>query len=141
MVHLETPDPPCQPGVGEGRRGRDSKQILVLRPERRERPVDPVERIAQWRQQPPSGLGQLNPPLGPLEQLDPDPLLEAAYLVADRRLGHPELVGGGGEMLVPSRGFEDPDGGQWRQSAHAAFHKSVLWSLSILRLDFGASES
>ena len=62
------------------------------------------------------------------------PLLERPDLIADRRLGHPQLVGRGGEMLVAGGRFEDSNGGQGRQASHGGLYKHRLWDLSRVQL-------
>ena len=45
-------------------------------------------------------LGRLHRAGGPPQQLDPELLLEALYLVRDRRLCHVQLIGGACEVAV-----------------------------------------
>ena len=59
-----------------------------------------------------AGLGQDDLARAAQEQRRAEPLLEQLDLVAHRRLGHAELLGGAGKAQAAGDGFEDADGGE-----------------------------
>ena len=62
------------------------------------------------------------------------PFFEQPDLITDRRLRHPQLGRGGGEVLVPRGGLEHSDRRQRRQVAHAGDHKPGLSTASTVSL-------
>ena len=118
MLHLERAEPPRQPGIGEGMRGGDRQQRFVFLAMAGERRLDRVERARQGGQQAGAERGQPGAALLAHEQRRAQPLLEALHLIGNGGLGHPELGGGGGEILRPRSRFEGPDRSQWRKPPH-----------------------
>ena len=118
MVHLERAEPPRQPGVGEGMRGRDREQRFVFLAMACERRLDRVESPRQGGNQASAERGQAGASLLAHEQRRAEPLLEALDLIGDGRLGHPQLGRGGGEILRPRSRFEGPDRSQWGEPSH-----------------------
>ncbi len=118
MLHLECAQPPGKPGVSERVRRRDRQEALVLLPMAGEGRLDGVERAAQRRQQPLPQGRQPGPSSLTDEQRRAEPLLKRLHLVGDRGLCQPKLRRRGREAFMPGRGFERPDGGEWRKAAH-----------------------
>jgi hypothetical protein len=118
MRHLERAEPPREPGVGEGLRGRDRQHRFILRADRCEGRIYRVESAGQLLGRSAPRLRKPDALLLAAEQDGAQPLFQNADLVADRSLGHPELARGGREILVPRRSLEHPDGGHRWEMAH-----------------------
>ena len=75
-----------------------------------------VEGLAHRYRETLAGLGQAHLARHAQEQRRADPLLEQLDLIADRRLGHAQLLAGTGEAAEPGRGLEGADGRERRQA-------------------------
>ena len=137
MLDLERPQPPRQPGVGEGESRRHRQQRLVIRADRRERLLDPVERLRQRRQQPRPERGQARPPPLAHEQRRANALFECLDLIAHRGLGHPQFDRRGSEILKPPSRLKCPHRRQRRKLPHITLHKLALW----IPLPFGLGKT
>ena len=80
--------------------------------------MESVERAGQLLRGAAPRIGQHDAAALAAEQRLAEPFLKYANLIAYRGLGHPQLLGGGGEILMPRGGFEDADGGERRDAAH-----------------------
>ena len=118
MADLEGAEPRRQPGGGEGLRGADRQQGLILGEQPGKGVVQRLEGGGDQGRDPAAGIGQRHPPLDAREQRHAKPFFQQANLIADRGLGHPELGRGLGEILTAGRSLEDADGAERRQSVH-----------------------
>ena len=69
-----------------------------------QRPAVPRERMA--------GLGERGRPTASLDERDLEMPLQGGHVLAHRRLGQPQLAGGGGERAVCVHRAQDPDAAQ-----------------------------
>ena len=114
---LEAVQPRQQPARGD--RDVDLQRDLAgARPpaQMRGRLADAGEGLAQHRKQQGPGLGQLDPsPLAP-EQRPAQLALEILDLMADRGMGHAQLLAGLAEAQMARRRLERAQGGERRQA-------------------------
>ena len=107
MLGLEAMQARRQPAQREGRDQADVERAGVgLAADPLQRVGHAVEGIAQVGQQRLAFAGDLEPARTAHEQRHAQPLLERLHLVADRRLGDVQLLGGVGEAGVTGGGFE-----------------------------------
>ena len=107
MLGLEAMQARRQPAQSEGRDQADIERAGVgLAADALQRVGHAVEGIAQVGQQRLAFAGDLEPARTAHEQRHAQPLLERLHLVADRRLGDVQLLGGVGEGGVAGGGFE-----------------------------------
>src|SRR5262245_51973282 len=96
-----------QPLRGKIRRGADRERAAALALQQPLRSVgDAIEGIAHDREIGAASLGDDEPLVLTIEQLEPELGLERLHLMADRALGDAQLLGGAREALVASRGLE-----------------------------------
>src|SRR5262245_26215407 len=96
-----------QPLRREVRRGAHRERTAALALQQPLRSVgDAIEGIAHHREIGAASLGDDEPLVLAIEQLQPELGLERLHLMADRALGDAELLGGAREALVAGRGLE-----------------------------------
>ncbi len=108
---LECLQPRQQPSHGEGAHGAHGEHfaracVAALR----QRALDAAERVRQRRQQRQTFIGERQPARQPAEQRLAQALLEVADVLAHRGLRHVQLFRRAGEIQVPRRDFERPQG-------------------------------
>ncbi len=97
--------------------------------------VDPAEGLPQGRRQRQPLVGQHQAPVRTAEQGGAEALLQSLDLMADRRLGHAQLLGGAGEGQVAGRRLEGAQGVERRgQTRHRLVFLIPLPSALRLRL-------
>jgi hypothetical protein len=117
VQRLEAAEPARQPLGGDRGRGADGEraaEALLTHPLHAGDQL--VERAAHRGQQKLPLVGQEQPTIEPAEQLGAQVLLERLDLVADRGLGHEQLLGRLGEAQQARRGLEGAQRVQWRQA-------------------------
>ena len=134
VAHLEGADARRQPEMRETVGAAYAQHRRMILGQRGKALPHLVEGAGQDRRDLAPLLGQRHLAPGSLEQADAQPLLQQFHLIADRRLGHPQLLRGGREIFQPRGGLEHANGGQGRQRRHAPFDKPGLSMLSMLLL-------
>ena len=114
-------DAPHQPFGGEMRVGRHLEQRLaarqLLRP--RHRAVEQVDGVGRGLEQHGARLGQPHGAAGAGKQRHAELVLDFLDLMADRRRRQAEFVGGAGEIQVPGRRLQRPQGtGTGHETSH-----------------------
>lgn len=96
-------------------------------PEPLDRGLKPLERLVGRHKQGLSLVGQQQPAIAAAKERYVQAILEPPDPVADRRLGHVQLVSGLGEALVPGRGLEGANRIERRKAVvHARFGLILL---------------
>ena len=107
MLGLEAMQARRQPAQREGRDQADIQRAGIgLAADALQRIGHAVEGVAQIGQQRLAFAGDLEPARAAHEQRHAEPLLERLHLVADRRLGDVQLLGGVRETCVTGGGLE-----------------------------------
>ena len=106
-----------QPFRREGRSRRDGQAVVVAEPrDRANRLAQTVEALGHARLQGTARLGQLDGAVQATEQRAAEMLLELLDLVAERRRGDEQLLGGLAEAHVPGGRLKGAKRGQRRQA-------------------------
>ncbi len=113
---LKPVQPQHQPFCGErGRRGHGQAAGVVMRAQPPDRSVDPGKGLRQPRQQYSRRRRQLDRPVQPVEQPDPEILLQGVDLMADRGRGHEQLFSRLRKAHMAGGRLEGAQGGERRQ--------------------------
>ncbi len=107
MGGAKPPETGQQPFRGKGRQHRRAQHargiVLMQAPRRLDQAIEGGADVGKIGL---GGVGQQQTAADAAEQLEPQPLLEAADLMADRRLGDVELGRRRGEAEMPGGGLE-----------------------------------
>src|SRR6185437_15460434 len=122
MALGEAPHPGRQPAGAEGGGGGDGEDLLAAA-DVAEGPAQDLEGLGRGGLQALSLPGQRQAPGGPAEEGDAELLPQGADLVADRGLGHIQLLSRLSEAQMPCGGLEDP---KRRQRGQAKSHSLLL---------------
>src|SRR5439155_11012810 len=107
--------------------------------------VQPPEYLLGPLGEHPPGLGQPDAAPDPLDQPRAGLALQPGQVVADRRLGVAQLVGGGGDRAVPGHGGEHPQSGHVQHRANISvpfigLFRNWHWTYESSRAEHGGMD-
>src|SRR3990167_163705 len=137
-TQLEPSNPPAQPCPAKGHRRIHRKDIRILITQSCKCICNIGEPVRDCRQQAPANIRELHPAAFTHEKRHADPIFQLTNLIADCRLGQPQLLGRARKILVPARGLEGADSSKRGQPAHSRIYKFNLWHSPVLLLAAGA---
>jgi hypothetical protein len=115
---LEAADARAQPRAAEARHGADRQHVGLVAAKCSEGIVHRGKGGADRGKHALPGLRQPHAPLLAHEQRAAEAVFQLADLIADRRLRHPQLLGGAREVFQPCSRFKGADGSEGRQLRH-----------------------